>query len=70
MKYLEGSFSVHPGASKAYRDNWEKVFGKKDKDVKEDDKDKLPAKVPITKELPEDKKSRKKKSNEKKDTQE
>jgi len=23
-------FSVHPGSSKAYRDNWEAVFGRKD----------------------------------------
>lgn len=29
MKYLGDSFSVHPGDSKAYRDNFDKVFGKK-----------------------------------------
>jgi hypothetical protein len=31
MKYLEDKFSVHPGASKDYRDNFDKVFGKKRK---------------------------------------
>lgn len=28
MRYLEKSFSVALGASKAYRDNWETTFGK------------------------------------------
>ncbi len=29
MKYLGSSFSVHPGENKAYRDNFDEVFGKK-----------------------------------------
>ncbi len=29
MKYLDKSFSVSPGASDAYRDNWDRIFGKK-----------------------------------------
>lgn len=31
MKYLDGSFSVNPGASDAYRENYDRTFGKKDK---------------------------------------
>ena len=29
MKYLGDSFSVGVGGSKEYRDNWERIFGKK-----------------------------------------
>ncbi len=29
MKYLDDKFSVHPGASKKYRDNFDEVFAKK-----------------------------------------
>lgn len=29
-KYLDPSFSVNPGASKDYRDNWQRIFGKCD----------------------------------------
>lgn len=32
MKYLDEKFSVHPGGNKAYRDNYDKIFGKKNKD--------------------------------------
>lgn len=32
MKYLESSFTV-PVQSKEYTDNWERTFGKKEKDV-------------------------------------
>lgn len=35
MKYLGDSFSVGVG-SKAYRDNWDRIFNKKDK-IKEDE---------------------------------
>jgi hypothetical protein len=28
MKYLDKSFSISSGGSKAYRDGWDKVFGK------------------------------------------
>lgn len=27
MKYLGGKFSVYPGSSEAYRDNYDRVFG-------------------------------------------
>ena len=30
MKYSQKSFTVAAGASKAYRDNWDEVFGKKE----------------------------------------
>ena len=30
MKYLEKSFSVRVGESQDYRDNWERMFGKKE----------------------------------------
>ena len=29
MKYLTKSFTVHPGESKEYRDNWDRIFAKK-----------------------------------------
>ena len=29
MKYLDKSFSVSPGASDSYRENWDRIFGKK-----------------------------------------
>jgi len=29
-KYLEGSFSVYPGSSQNYRDNYDRIFGKKE----------------------------------------
>lgn len=35
MKYLGDSFSVYPGSEKNYRDNYDKIFGKKDKSVPE-----------------------------------
>ncbi len=42
-KYLGDSFSVHPGASKAYRDNYDSIFGKHKKDVAEKkEENKLP----------------------------
>ena len=31
MKYLDPSFSIHPGMNKKYRDNWDEIFGKKKK---------------------------------------
>lgn len=41
MKYLEKSFSVHMGKSEAYRDNWETIFGRKEKidEESEDEED-------------------------------
>lgn len=30
MKYLDRSFSITPGSSDAYRDNFDRVFGKRD----------------------------------------
>jgi hypothetical protein len=36
MKYLESSFSVNMGASDAYRENYEQVFGKKEKPPREE----------------------------------
>lgn len=37
MKYLGGSFSVYPGGNQAYRDNYDKIFGKgEDEEVKPD----------------------------------
>lgn len=35
MKYLGGSFSVYPGSNKAYRDNYDAIFGKKNKEQEE-----------------------------------
>lgn len=32
MKYLGDTFSVFPGGNKAYRDNYDEIFGKKKKD--------------------------------------
>lgn len=29
MKYLQRSFTVAPGNEKAYRDNYDRIFGKK-----------------------------------------
>lgn len=30
MKYLDKSFSIHPGGNKKYRDNFDSIFGKKE----------------------------------------
>lgn len=38
-KYLDRKFSVDNGKSKKYRENWEKVFGKKGKTKKEKEKE-------------------------------
>lgn len=72
MKYLEGSFSVHPGASKAYRDNWDRIFNKdkknEDEEVKASDENSStdePKEVPVApaemlEETPKSKKKEKK----------
>lgn len=42
MKYLEGSFSVFPGSSKNYRDNWDRIFKKENEvEVKKESKEKI-----------------------------
>lgn len=33
MKYLGGSFSVYPGESKNYRDNYDRIFKKEEKTI-------------------------------------
>jgi hypothetical protein len=35
MKYLQGSFSISPGGTKEYRDNYDRIFGKKEQEPQE-----------------------------------
>jgi hypothetical protein len=66
MKYLGDSFSVFPGGSKSYRDNYDKIFGKKDKEDKKLDDLNNQEPIPIPPAPPElDKPKKKKAKNEK-----